>query len=311
MDDAEGKTGKSYEVLTQAIFQLVHDQEEVPNIQVVHDVKLKGQSATHQIDVYWKFEKAGVPYETIVQAKDWSNPVDQGELFKFNCVRGDLPGPPKGIFVTRTGYQRGAKEYARAHGIILYELREVAPRSSVTITALGWANCKVIPMALRGSKKNEEPVRGRILGFSWTVFGPQFSDLKFQPDSLWLEQAPLTPNVDLSAIKFPPLPFREIILYDENHTAVSNLDLVLRQVVEVMKAEEVDKKHVVHAFQHPTFLGPTATGLVDYIKVASLSVNVEIQSKQLPIRWDMSNFVHFVLHNITSGKDTLVVKPKV
>jgi hypothetical protein len=311
MDNAEDKTGRSYEVLTQAIFQLLNDQEEVPNIRVVHDVKLKGKSATHQIDVYWKFEKAGVPYETIVQAKDWSNPVDQGELFKFNCVRCDLPGPPMGVFVTRNGYQSGAREYAKAHGIILYELREVAPRSPVRITILGWANYKVIPMALRGSKKNEEPVQGRILGFLWTVFEPQFSDLNFQADSLWLEQAPLTPNVDLSAIKFPPMPFGEIILYDENRTAVSNLELVLRQVLEVMKTEKVDKKHVVHAFEHPTFLGPTTTGLVYYIKVASVSVNVEIQSKQLPVRWDMSNFVHFVLHSITSGKDTLVVIPKV
>jgi hypothetical protein len=209
--------------------------------------------------VYWKFEKAGVPYETIVQAKDWSSPVDQGELFKFNCVRWDLPGPPKGIFVTRTGYQSGAREYAEAHGIILYKLREVAPRSSVRITTLGWANYKVIPMALRGSKKNEEPMEGRILGFLWTVFEPQFSDFNFQPDILWLEQAPLTPNVDFSTIKFPCLPFRDIILYDENHTAVSNLDLVLQQALEVMKAEKVDKKHVVHAFENPTFLGPTTT----------------------------------------------------
>jgi hypothetical protein len=310
MDNAKDKTGKSYEVLTQAVFQLLHDQEEVPNIRVLHDVKLKGKSATHQIDVYWKFEKTGVPYETIVQAKDWSNPVDQGELFKFNCVRSDLPGPPIGIFVTRTGYQSGAREYAKAQGIILYELREVAPHPSVMITTLGWANYKVIPMALR-SKKNEEPVQGRILGVLWTVFEPQFSDLNFQPDSLWLEQAPLIPNVNLSGIKFPPPPFHEIILYDENHTAVSSLDSVLRQVLEVMKTEKVDKKHVVHAFEHPTFLGPTTTGLVYYIKVASVTVNVEIQSKHLPVRWDMSNFVHFVLHNITSGKDTLVVKPKV
>src|SRR6202022_2747644 len=154
---------------------------------------------------------------------------------------------PKGIFGTRTGYQSGAREYAKDRGIILYELRKVAPHSSVRITTLGWANYKVILLPLRGSKKNDEPVQRRILGFLWTVFLPQFFVLTFQPDGLWLEQAPLTPNVDLSAIKFPPLLFSEIILYDESHTAVSNLDLVLRQVLEVMKTEKVDKKHVVHA----------------------------------------------------------------
>lgn len=34
-----------------------------------------------------------------------------------------MPGHPKGIFVTKTGYQRGAKAYAEANDILLYELR--------------------------------------------------------------------------------------------------------------------------------------------------------------------------------------------
>jgi len=90
----------------------------------------------------------------------------------------------------------------------------------------------------------------------------------------------------------------------------------LRQVLEVMKAEKVDKIESTSSMPSSIQLSsarplPGFTGLVYYIKVASVSVNVEIQSKQLPVRWDMSNFVQFVLHNITSGKNTLVVKPKV
>jgi hypothetical protein len=115
MKNEGDKTGKSYEVLTQAIFQLILDQEEegVSNVRVKHNVKLKGKTATHQIDVYWKFERAGQTYETIVQAKGLSSPVEQGELFKFHCVIADLPGQPKGIFVTRSGYQSGAEKYAK------------------------------------------------------------------------------------------------------------------------------------------------------------------------------------------------------
>ena len=67
---------------------------------------MKGKSTSHQIDVYWEFELNGIIYKTVVQAKDWNKPVNKGELLKFREVLNDLPGQPKGIFVTRSGYQK-------------------------------------------------------------------------------------------------------------------------------------------------------------------------------------------------------------
>jgi len=231
-----------------------------------------------------------------------------------------LPGRPRGIFVTATGYQRGAKQYAKAHDIILYELREVPP-SSVSMTTLGWATCEVKPVRLRVSSKNEEPASKLILGFTWTVFEPHFSDLTFHADRLWWEQDPLRPDADLSAIKIQSMPFGEVILYDESYSATSNLALVLQEVrsvrrveLEGMSAAEVDKKPAIHVFERPTFLGPITTGLVSYLKVNSVSMNIEVQRTNLPIRMDsgfLSGFAQFVLHEMSSGKDTLAFLPKV
>jgi Restriction endonuclease len=131
-------SGTSYELLVQAIFQAIHDQQEVANLLVERNKTLQGKTTPHQIDVYWKFEKAAITYETIVQAKDWKNPVKKGQLIEFKGVLDDLPGQPRGVFVTRTGYQKGAKDFAAAHGVILYELGEPAKRPSTTITPLGW-----------------------------------------------------------------------------------------------------------------------------------------------------------------------------
>src|ERR1017187_8716700 len=124
VERVKDKTGKSYENLTQAIFQSILAQTELRNVDVKRDVVLKGKETSHQIDIYWKFEIGEVQYETIVQAKDWGKRVDQGALLQFKSVLNDLPGQPKGIFVTRTGYQKSAKKYALARGILLYELRE-------------------------------------------------------------------------------------------------------------------------------------------------------------------------------------------
>ena len=117
-------TGIPYELLTKRIFQDILDQSDVKTIKVEHNVILQGKAANHQIDVYWKFELNGIEYETVVQAKDWNQTVNQGELLKFKAVLDDLPGSPVGIFVTRTGYQSGASDYAKSQGIKLYELRE-------------------------------------------------------------------------------------------------------------------------------------------------------------------------------------------
>jgi len=116
-------TGKPYELLVQQILDQILN-ESTNNIKVNHNVFLQGKDATHQIDLYWEFEIGGIKYSTVVEVKDLIKPVDQGKLFQFKCVLDDLPGQPRGIFVTRTGYQEGAREYAKKNGILLYELRE-------------------------------------------------------------------------------------------------------------------------------------------------------------------------------------------
>ena len=117
-------TGIPYELLTKGIFQDILNQSDVKTIKVEHNVVLKGKTTNHQIDVYWKFELNGFEYETVVQAKDWNQTVSQGALLQFKAVLDDLPGSPVGIFVTRTGYQSGAKSVADSNGIKIYELRE-------------------------------------------------------------------------------------------------------------------------------------------------------------------------------------------
>lgn len=301
MPNTRRRMWQSYETVVQGIFQLLIDQHLVHNVRVQHNVTLRGQSETHQIDVYWKFEIGGVPHETIVQAKHWNKAVDKGELLKFKAVIDDFPGST-GVFVTKIGYQRGAREYASKHGITLYKLDESRPHN-VNISTLGWAQFWVSVVPLRGSNKTEEVATQKDLALGWriTVFTPRFSDVRFRHDATWLKQNPLMSSIDLSTIKLPPTQFRDIALYNESHAVVSNLELVLRHAVEVMKEEKHDEKHLVHTFDSPTFLGPPVIDTV-YIKVNSVSANIKIESSVLPVRFGNSKFVAFVLHHITSGK---------
>lgn len=117
-------TGRDYESLVETVFSQLLEQDSVKNVVIERNKILQGKTTTHEIDVYWKFKVGGIEYETIIQAKDWSQKVPQGEMLKLKAILEDLPGQPRGIFITKTGYQQGAIDVAKANGIITYELRE-------------------------------------------------------------------------------------------------------------------------------------------------------------------------------------------
>jgi hypothetical protein len=176
-------SGVSYERLGQEIFREILGQSHVP-IDVRHNVTLQGKTTTHQIDLYWEFKIGGICYTTVVQAKDWATPVGQGELLKFRAVLDDLPGQPRGIVVTKNGYQRGAEEYAHAHGIVLYELAEnpapERPAPPIVVTVEDYMSMAVVGLAYPDSPKSLAGIR-----VNFTISTPRYSNLRLQVDKAW------------------------------------------------------------------------------------------------------------------------------
>lgn len=135
---AKKNTGKEYELLTQKIYQAIVDGDyqdaNVRNIQVRQNVVLPGKcGGTNQIDVYWEFEQAGFKYKVIVEVKDWSKPVEQSELHAFKGKIDDISGTVKGIFVSRSGFQNGAKIYAEANNIELVQISKESGDAEVSV----------------------------------------------------------------------------------------------------------------------------------------------------------------------------------
>ena len=116
-------TGRRYEELTERVFARLLAQDAVV-AKLERDVVLSGKSTKHQVDVTFAFVAGKTVYRTIVQCKDWSTPVKQEQVLAFYSVLTDVPGQPRGIMVSRSGYQQGARDVAEHHGIQLYELRE-------------------------------------------------------------------------------------------------------------------------------------------------------------------------------------------
>ncbi|MBN8659074.1 MAG: hypothetical protein J0M35_01835 [Candidatus Obscuribacter phosphatis] len=126
--------GTEYEKLVESVFTglLKLEGEHFRNLRIERNVRLDaitrkpdGTPVKRQIDVYWEFEIAGIAYRTVIQAKNWTQPIDLPVIDTFKNVLSDLPGQPKGIIVTRVGCGDGeALAYAKAQGISIYLLNE-------------------------------------------------------------------------------------------------------------------------------------------------------------------------------------------
>ena len=113
-----------YERFTQEVYQQLLSCQ-YPNIaDVQHNIKLEGRSGCeHQIDVYLEYERNGVKHRVAIECKNYSKHVPKERVCAFQGVLSDLDGV-EGIMVSKKGFQRGAKQYAKANGISLHELRE-------------------------------------------------------------------------------------------------------------------------------------------------------------------------------------------
>lgn len=301
------KTGKLYENLTQVIFRAILGQTKFPNLKVDRDIVLQGVTAQHQIDVYWKFEFGGIPHEAIVQAKDWNRPVELGHLLTFKGVLDDLPGQPKGIYVTRSGYQSGAKDFALAHGILLYELREGDYPPSIPITAGGWAKIGLIRMPLHGIVTVGDPpaeaaASAVALGFAVDTYTPRYTAINFSVSADWFKkiypEAAVAPDVRLECRSVAP---HERLFFDEKGQTIGNLGTITAEIIESIKRNYVEKKQVTHVFDPPVFI-TTDDARFPKVEVISVSITVEIEHNSCVRRGKMSSIAQLVLHQLNSDE---------
>jgi hypothetical protein len=268
-------TGKAYEILTQRIFQKIVDQTLVKNVEVKHNVILKGKTAEHQIDVFWEYEIKGRLYRTIIQTKDWSSKVSLGHLLTLKGVLVDLPGRPKGVFVTKTGYQSGASDYAKKNGIVLYELRK--PEKSDFAGQIGNLS---IEMQLSGCY--------------------HFQNLNMKMDEEWVRN-------EFSKIGYKGHykfslsgRYDQMILYDENDSEIGTLyDIIISDVTE-NSSQEISKK-----FDNAFIKTPLEK--IAKVKISEVTCLITAPTATSNFEIDLDDMVKFILKNVHKNYDITYV----
>lgn len=260
-------TGKPYEALTQRVFERLLAQAGNICANVERDVVLAGKGTSHQIDVTFQFVVGPVRYRTIVQCKDWASAVKQEQVLAFREVLDDIPGQPRGIIVSRSGFQQGARKFAQHHGIELYELRE--PRDE------DWSGLF------------------RTINIKLMVQSPRF-EVRYILDEDWIRQEgirlDLTPGTNVSVDPSSAMMVRD-----------SGGSCDLRQVLAQYIPTQFDESaRVQHRFQERIFL-ESAQCPIPRLLVTGVDATITLHLDEREIQASIDHLVAYCFRDVLGG----------
>jgi hypothetical protein len=207
------KSWVDHEIVSRDIFEAILKQENVQNLEVCHNASITGKFTTHQVDVYWKFTAASVAYFTIVEVKKQRRKVSKGDMLTFKGVLDDIPGRPRGLFISQRGYQKGALKVAAGYDIIPYELSEVTERPPIHMTTISLADFKIRP---------------EILSWEWTIYYTEFQHCGVVLDVKWAQES----NITTLPVKFEWTDSGKIEFTTSGHGTVKLRELIQNIVTE-------------------------------------------------------------------------------
>lgn len=96
-------------------------EEHLNDFVIQHNVKKNAPDGTYQLDIFASFTALGVELKILCECKQYTSPVKR-ERVELLEGRLKILGMHKGILLSTSGFQSGAIQYAKAHGIALIQV---------------------------------------------------------------------------------------------------------------------------------------------------------------------------------------------
>lgn len=97
------------------------EEEKLKDFKITHNVKIPVYDGTYQIDIYAEFTAMSVTFKALCECKQYSKPVGRDKVAELHSKLESI-GAHKGILLSTSGFQSGALEYAKKHGIALLQV---------------------------------------------------------------------------------------------------------------------------------------------------------------------------------------------
>ncbi len=118
------KKGNKFEDFVAYVYQSLLDINDCRS-KVSKHVCINGLNGpSGEIDVYYEFEHLNLTYRVAIECKDWKKPVPAEEVRVFSTKIDNLNNVA-GVMISTSGYQTGAIDFAKRHGIILMEEKDL------------------------------------------------------------------------------------------------------------------------------------------------------------------------------------------
>lgn len=257
-----------YELLTKEIFETLLKDDEV-TVDVKHNVKIQGKAFSHQIDVYWEYQVAGITHKVAIECKNYSSNVSVAKVRDFYGVLSDI-GNINGIMVSKEGFQKGAKDFAEYYGINLRELRE----------------------------PTEDDWKGRIkaIQINLSIVMPQIKGRKFNIDRKWVKENIKLPEKEEFSIQIRGMT-DQIWIVDKNGNHIKNM----YQLDNELPVKGKKGQGIFHSYEFDD--GYLETVEYGKIKITSIDYVYDIYSgKQKPIIIDGATSTKAILKDAITGE---------
>lgn len=140
--------------------------DKLENVIVEHNRKELVNGQKYQLDGYIEYDLLEVRHKVIVECKRYKNPVSREKVSVLKDKVQEL-GAQKGILITTCGYQEGAMNYAKEHGI---GLMRVVDKGLLTVQA---SACTISHEEL--SKRHASILEHSVLMYDLNYNFPQYN----------------------------------------------------------------------------------------------------------------------------------------
>ena len=124
------------------------------------DAKVKGVRGEHAVDVLVRGRTASIDQVWVIECKHWQTPIQKAEVATLVSIVQDL-GADRGVLLSETGFQAGARSFARQQNITLTNLKTLRADTAEETARFGLETCR--DRLLRLTK--------RLTGLTSTTYG--------------------------------------------------------------------------------------------------------------------------------------------
>lgn len=112
-----------FEKLCVELLRAYAEKEKLLEFNIKHNVKIEAPDSIYQIDIYAEFVALNCKFKVLAECKKYNNSVPRDKV-EILYSRLQSLGMNKGMLISTSGFQSGAIQFAKAHGIALIQVSD-------------------------------------------------------------------------------------------------------------------------------------------------------------------------------------------